>query len=235
MISVIIPVWNHASDAIDCLKALDRQTERDFEVILVDDGSTDDLQARLNVVSVSFPLHLLRFDQNRGAPAARNEGFRHARGDLLLFLDADAMLEPQTLAVMKKALMDHPDVAFAYSSFMFGWKKFAARAFDVEALKQGNYIHTSAMLRREVFPGFDESLKRFQDWDLWLTIVERGGRGFAIKETLMRVRVDQHRKTISRWVPAFLFRLPWPLFGYTPLLIKQYREAEAIVKAKHKL
>ncbi|MDP3794188.1 MAG: hypothetical protein Q8R07_05595, partial [Candidatus Uhrbacteria bacterium] len=119
------------------------------------------------------------------------------------------------------------------SSFYFGWKLFKLHAFDARALHQQNYIHTSSLMRREVFSGFDESLSKFQDWDLWLTIVKNGGRGVWIKEPLFRVKTSWKRQSISHWLPKAFYRIPWPILGYTPVAISRYREAEAIVKRKH--
>ncbi|MDP3793638.1 MAG: glycosyltransferase family A protein, partial [Candidatus Uhrbacteria bacterium] len=116
MISVIIPVYNHAKEALECLQALGEQTERDFEVIMVDDGSTDGLADRVDEISSSFHFVFIRFPKNRGAPAARNEGFRHAKGEYVIFLDADVELERNALKVMKKTLDHHPEAAFVYSS-----------------------------------------------------------------------------------------------------------------------
>ncbi len=233
MISIIIPVYNHAKELVECLQSLVDQTEKDFEVIVVDDGSRAAFSVERS--AFSFPIEVIRFDQNCGAPVARNEGFRHSKGDLVIFLDADVDLEPQALEIMKQTLGDHPEAAFAYSSFYFGWKLFRGRLFDTQALRQQNYIHTSSLMRRAAFPGFDESLKKFQDWDLWLSIAEHGGRGVWIEEPLFRVKTGGRRSPISHWLPKAFYRIPWPILGYTPPTIRSYREAEEIVKRKHQI
>ncbi len=220
-ISVIIPVYNHAKALQACLRSLKRQTFRDFEIIIVDDGSKE-----------AVPGATIRFDKNRGAPAARNAGFAESRGEFVIFLDADAVLKPEALQKMKDALDTNPDADFVYSGFRFGFKTFRSQAFDAQALRQANYIHTSALIRREAFPGFDEALKKFQDWDLFLTMSEQGRAGCWIDEELFALKA---RGTMSNWMPKIVFKVPWPVFGYMPKTIKKYREAEKIIRHKHKL
>lgn len=239
-ISVIIPVFNHAEALAECLRSLEKQTVQDFEIIIVDDGSAapvilnevKDLTQSEILRSAQNDVQLIRFEKNRGAPAARNEGFRRSKGEYLIFLDADAVLRPDALERMVQALETHPEADFAYPSFRFGWKTFKGRSFDEKALHESNYIHTSALIRRDAFPGFDESLKKFQDWDLFLTMAERGSRGVWIDEVLFSLKAHG---TMSNWLPSFAYRIPWPVLGWTPNTIKKYRAAEHVIREKHGL
>lgn len=230
-VSIIIPVYNHADEAVACLDALKKQTFKDFDVTMVDDGSKDGLAERVFGKEYPFAFDLVRFFENSGAPRARNEGLHRSEGTYVMFLDADVTLEPKALEIMVKTLDEHPEAAFAYPSFYFGWKLFRGRPFDAESLKQKNYIHTSALVRREAAPKFDESLKKLQDWDFFLTIAERGGKGIWIPEALYRIK--PRRSGYSHWLPAFVYSLPWDVFGFAPARLKRYREAEEIVLRKH--
>lgn len=230
-ISIIIPTWNHADALVYCFAALEQQTEKDVEVIVVDDASTDHTAQVLHRLGPSVPFQTIRLPENRGAAAARNEGARLAVGRSLLFLDADVVLHPDALQKMRQALDTHSDTAFVYSAFRFGWKTFKSHPFSLERLKETPYIHTTALLRRTVFPGFDERLKKFQDWDLWLTIAERGGKGHFLPEELFTVAV--RTEGISHWIPSVAHRLPWPIFGWTPREVRNYRYWEGVVKQKH--
>ncbi|MCK9360718.1 glycosyltransferase [Patescibacteria group bacterium] len=220
-ISVIIPVFNHAEALQACLRSLERQSVQDFEIIIVDDGSTKPV---MNAA--------IRFEKNKGAPAARNAGFAQAKGEYVIFLDADAVLRSDALEKLKKTLVKHPDADFAYSSFKFGFKKFASFPFDRELLKRTNYIHTSALIRREAFPGFDESLKKFQDWDLFLTMAEAGRRGVFVNEVLFSLKTNG---TMSQWLPSLAHFIPWPLFGWMPKPVAKYQAAEKLIRTKHHL
>lgn len=224
-VSVIIPVYNHSSALFATLRALFAQSYKDFEVIVVDDGSTDNLEEVLALwtgkITVIKQVHA-------GAPSARNAGVHVAKKDFLLFLDADVELRPDALEKFVKALEASPSADFAYSSFKFGWKKFAGMAWNLNELKNKNFIHTTSLIRANKFPGFDESLKRFQDWDLWLTIGGRGGQGVFIPEILFTVQ--PRKEGMSKWLPSFIYNLPW-----RPASARKYQEAAEIVKKKHNI
>jgi glycosyltransferase involved in cell wall biosynthesis len=231
LVSVIIPSWNHGPELMRCLASLESQTYGSFEVIVVDDGSTDGTADMVKNFKHSFPLDYVRLERNAGASAARNAGERRSRGELLMFADADAELRPHAIERMAAELEKHPECDFAYSSFRFGWKKFGSRPFDAKALRRIPYIHTTSMLRRRAFPGFDESLKKFQDWDLWLTMSERGSTGSWIPEVLFSIKA--RRLGMSRWLPSFFHKLPWECIGWAPRELRNYRKWEKVVKEKH--
>lgn len=231
-ISVVIPCYQHQAELELALQALSAQTLVDqIECVVVDDGSSPPLC--LPEEPLPFPCRCIRLDKNRDAAHARNLGFDQTGGEFVLFLDADALLVPCALERFTEALDAHPEASFAYSDFVFGWKTFLGRSFDIQALRRCNYIHTTTLVRRAHAVRFDESLVKFQDWDYWLTMAEAGFSGVWIHESLFRVLTRRGRK--SYWLPAFLYRLPWPLFGFTPAPIERYRLAEMVIKKKHHL
>ena len=235
-ISIIIPAYNSAETIGACLESIFNQTFKDFEVIVVDDGSTDDLTGALkpwlNVTppqpSPSKGEGVIKYfkQENCGAASARNRGFGESRGEYVIFCDADVVMERTMLEKMFDTLEKNQKVAYAYSSFKFGFKKFPLWPFDAGKLKQMPYIHTTSLICRDKFPGFDESLKRFQDWDLWLTMLEKGESGVFIDEFLFSVKSGG---TMSAWLPKFFYKLSWLK------AVKKYQEAEEIIKKKHRL
>ncbi len=233
-IAVVIPCYNHASELRLALESLTRQTITPTEIVVVDDASRDDPESIVNEFASRLPIHFVKFPVNRGAPAARNEGKRLTASPLLLFLDADAELVPHALETFSRALRERPDADFAYSNLWWGRKAFRAREFDPEALARRNFIHTSSLLRRSAFPGFDESLMKFQDWDLWLTMREHKSQGVWINEFLYRIE-PRRAGGMSFWLPSILHQLPWPIFGWMPQEIRRSRAAGAIVRAKHRI
>lgn len=228
-ISVIIPVYNHALELSKALESIFNQTFQDIEVIIVNDGSTDGVASVLFGWQVNRQNLKIINQANLGAPAARNRGFKESVGQYVIFLDADLTAKPEMLKKMVKILDEKSEIDFVYSSFNFGWKKFICGPFDVSRLKKDNYIHTSSLLRREKFIGFDEALKKFQDWDLWLTMVEKGGKGYWLDEYLFKV--EPRYNGYSSWLPSFVYRLPW-----LPIpALKKYNHWKKIVQNKHKI
>lgn len=229
-ISIIIPVYNNAKEIGECLDSLKKQTFKDYEIIIVDDGSTDGLNLalqdrRTRVKAVISQPHA-------GPAVARNYGFKQASGQYLLFCDSDIVMKPGMLELMVKALDNNPDIAFVYSSFKYGFKKFKLNDFDLAKLKKINYIHTTSMLRRECFFGFDENLKRFQDWDLWLTLAEKGFKGKRIPKTLFKVK---RGGAISSWLPKLTYKIPWRQMGIDFERVRKYDEAKEIILKKHNI
>ncbi|HRH32147.1 MAG TPA: glycosyltransferase family 2 protein [bacterium] len=232
LISVIIPTYQHAASLPKCLDSVFAQIYQPLEVIVVDDGSTDDTQAVLEryagrIISIK--------QENAGANPARNRGLREAKGDYVIFCDADVTMSPGMLERMYGALTQHPEASYAYSGFWFGWKHFKGIPFSADGLKRTNFVHTSSLVRRADFPGFDDAIKRLQDWDVWLTMLEHAKVGILVPETLFTVGIDGASRIGSSWLPAFVYRLPWHVLGWKPLRVKKYEAAREIIKSKHHL
>lgn len=232
-ISVIIPVYNHAAALPRSWRSILAQTRRPDEVVVVDDGSTDDIAGVMKtLISVTnfFPVKFLR-QTNQGAPCARNRGLAAACGSLIIFWDADTVARPDMLARLEEALNNHPDKSYAYSRFKFGWKTMRSHAFDPALLKTQNYIDTTSLIRRRDFPaaGWDTTLKRFQDWDLWLTMLSQNKTGVFLPAVLY-AKIVHDRMGMSRWLPRFVYRLP-----FQTRAVRAYEEAKQIILKKHRL
>ncbi len=221
-ISIIIPVYNHAKKLVQCLESIKNQTFSDYEVIIVNDGSTDIQHDELErVVSGQLAVDSCIYQNNAGAPKARNRGFDESKGQYVIFCDADVVMKPDMLAKMNNVLDENPDTSYVYSSFKFGWKKFKLWEFDADKLREMPYIHTTSLMRREHFTGFDPNIKRLQDWDLWLTMLEKGDAGKWVDRILFTVKAGG---SMSFWLPSFLAKKN-----------AEYKKAVAVVKTKHKL
>ena len=232
MISIIIPVYNQAEKLIKTLDSLNKQSYQDLEVIIVNDGSSDNVEniCALYLQNLKTDIKYLFLNQtNQGAPAARNRGFQEAKGDYLFFCDADAILYPKAIETLLKALENNPKISYAYSSFLWGNKLFKLGEFDADKLKKMPYIHTMSLIRRSDYPlnGWDESIKKFQDWDLWLSMLEKGKIGIFVPEVLFMVIPGG---TISSWLPSFAYKL----LPFLPV-VKKYNNALKIIKDKHGL
>lgn len=230
LISIIIPVFNHAHTLKRCLEGIGAQEYRPLEVILVNDGSTDNFEMIAATTAATVPRRVINA-KHRGASAARNLGLRAARGKYVIFWDADTVGKPGLLVSMHAALAAHPEASYAYSQFKFGWKKMTSQPFSAADLKRYNYIDTTSLIRRPALRGiigpFDENLTRFQDWDLWLTLLEQKKTGVFLPQVLY-TKVVRGRAGISRWLPRFAYRLPGRIRP-----IEEYRRAREIVLKKH--
>jgi len=179
-ISVIIPAYNQSRYLGEAIRSTLAQSFGDFEVVVVDDGSTDDTKA----VALAFDDRRLRYvyQANRGLSAARNTGIRHARGAFLTFLDSDDLFMPDKLALLSSALRENPALGLVAGQAVLidHLGRFVGETFDKgppsdgSELLLGNPLHVgSVLLRREWQERvglFDETLRSYEDWDLWLRL-----------------------------------------------------------------
>lgn len=232
-ISVVIPCYNHANILRRTLEGLTRQTLQPKEVVIIDDGSLDKPVEIVHEFAPRLPITYKRLEKNYGAPYARNIGAKLTSGKYIIFLDADAELIPEALELFQDALIRDPSASFAYADFLWGAKRFRGMPFSLDELKKKNYIHTSSLIKREDMVEFDETLKKFQDWDLWLTMAERGKYGAWINRVLYRIQ--PRHQGMSRWLPRIAYWIPWQRLGFEPKEITSYRGAELIVRRKHQI
>jgi glycosyltransferase involved in cell wall biosynthesis len=182
-VSVVIPCHNQARFIADAIESLRAQTYSEFDVIVVDDGSTD---GSADIVE-RFGVPIVR--QERGGPAAaRNAGFRATTGDYVVFLDGDNMLERHALEANLHAFEDHPESAFVGGRYRYIDERGGHRPSSVlpdpktpddhyAALLSENYFGSpdNVMFRRSVLDAvglFDSSVDGLEDYDLYLRIAK---------------------------------------------------------------
>lgn len=129
-----------------------------------------------------------------GAQRARNAGVKDAEEPYLIFVDDDVVLHAGALRRMLRELSGAPsDVGYVYCDYRIechgtyqhpAGDRLQSQEFSARELRNGNFVPMCSLMRREIFPGFDEKLKRLQDWDLWLSILENGYVGRYIPEAL---------------------------------------------------
>lgn len=230
MISVIIPTYQEGKNLPETLDALFAQTMKNIEIIVVDDGSTDDTAQHVQpYLSRITYLKIPHSDRQ----IARNIGMKASRGEYVIVCDADTRMIPTGLSEMASVLDLRQDISFVYSSFRWGWKQFLSFDFDLERLKKMNYINMASLVRRSDHPGFDESLGRLQDWDIWLTLGLQGKEGYRIPRILFSV--GEHRGGLSRWLPKIMYSVPWKKFGIRIARLENYAYWRSVLLKKHRL
>jgi glycosyltransferase involved in cell wall biosynthesis len=193
-ISVIVPCYNGGRFLDGLMAALDRQTFRDFEIIIVDDGSTDELTAH-KLAELKNRVRVIR-QPNSGLPAARNAGARAARAAMFFTNDCDDTIEPTYLAETFAALQNAPpDVATAFSHMrLIGGDTGAyPRYFNRFDLLFGNIVGAGLLVRKvcwRAVGGYDETMRDgYEDWDFNLRLAEAGFRSIEIAKPLFNYRV----------------------------------------------
>ena len=206
-ISVIIPAYNAAEYLGEALSSAAAQTLRPFEIIVVDDGSTDKTADILREFITRFPDLLKCISQsNRGPAAARNAGIRLAQGDLIAFLDADDLWDRDKLALQVEALAKSPEAGLVFCDMrhqVAGQQVHASYLHErgyhhvgaghiYENLLEENFIFTPTVLvRREVLKRvghFSENLRITEDYDLWLRIAQEHSVCFVDRPLVTRRR-----------------------------------------------
>jgi glycosyltransferase involved in cell wall biosynthesis len=196
-VSVVIPTYNQASLLPEAIASVCAQQWPNLEIIVVDDGSTDDTQKVLNQLSSERSLRWFR-QNNAGAAAARNRGIHAATGEWIAFLDADDFWLPAKLAIQFEQLEKHgADFSFTNSRLRFeNGHESELRCPIVERplfhqLLTGNLFGTpTVVLRKSCFDRvglFDEQLRTGEDWDMWLRLASTFTHVW-VKEPLAVVR-----------------------------------------------
>lgn len=193
-VSVVIPCYNLGEYLDEAVESVLAQTYQDFEILIVDDGSTDE-QTRTLLANYSQPRTRVIRTDNRGLSAAKNTGAARTTGKYLCMLDADDRLDPRYMALSVAALDQDETLAFAshwLRTFGEEEKDWTPAACDFPALLDLNTVNGAALVRREALNavgGFDESMREgCEDWDFWIALVARGFRGRIIPEVLFHYR-----------------------------------------------
>ncbi|MFH1862214.1 MAG: glycosyltransferase, partial [bacterium] len=196
-VSVIIPCYNYARYLQEAVNSVLAQTFQDIEIIIVNDGSTDESQYIAEELVRAHPDYRLQLicTENSGQPASsRNRGIQEAHGDFILCLDADDALEASLLEECVRLLDSDPNIAIAYTDrkdFDGVEQVVYSREYDYALLKHANFISYCALYRREVWEtvgGYRLNVKGVEDWDFWIAASARGYSGKRLPKPLFKYR-----------------------------------------------
>jgi glycosyltransferase involved in cell wall biosynthesis len=179
-ISVILPTYNQAWYLPTTIESILNQTYNDYELIIVNDGSTDDTPCILKQYHQP-PFCTVIHQSNQKLPGALNTGFRQARGKYLTWTSSDNILYPNMLAELKDALEVKPDVGLVYADWQLIdtdgniLREVRTPEFDRLLLMRINYINACFMYRREFqdeFGLYNPEYLHAEDWEYWWRLAQ---------------------------------------------------------------
>jgi len=206
-VSVIIPAYNQAKYLRDAIDSVLNQTFQDLELIIVDDGSTD--ETRDIVSSYNHNKITYIYQENQGLSSARNTGIKSSNGSYLAFLDSDDLFLPNIIEDQIIALHNQPTLKVVLCGWNYidehgsviisviPWEKYPNP--DLESLLIGMpYVPTGTLFRRDCFEGiglFDETLTGGEDWDLFIRLASTNNLMAWTKGILCNYRIHSSNMT----------------------------------------
>ena len=184
-VSIIIPAYNAESTIRCTIESIQKQTFSDFELIVINDGSTDRTAEIIRGIKDSR-IKLLCY-KNGGLPVARNRGIQNATGEYIAFLDADDLWTKDKLEKQLAVLEANPEAGVAYSmtcyidrqgNFLYNCNPVSFEGDVLEELLLTNFLHNGSnpLIRQQAIKAigkFDSSLKSSEDWDYYLKLAAR--------------------------------------------------------------
>jgi glycosyltransferase involved in cell wall biosynthesis len=207
-VSVIIPSYNQVRFVASTVESVLAQTYPNVEIIVVDDGSTDNTREVLAAFSENIRYI---YQENRGLAGARNTGFLASHGDYLLFLDSDDLIHPDKLGLHVALLEAEPDFSLVYSAWQQINEDGTQVLGEVRPNKQGHllkellgrsffFFASAAVVRRECLEQvglFDESLRWGEDADMWLRLARAGYAFGYLDQPLLQYRIHANSMTAN--------------------------------------
>ena len=209
LVSVIIPTYNRESFIKECIESVLHQTFSDFELIVVDDGSTDDTDTIIN--SFGSKVQFIK-QANQGPSAARNTGIRLAAGNWICFLDSDDLWLPKKLERQVEFIRKFSEIKVCYTEEIWYRKgrrvnaakkhqKFSGR-FYKKMLSLCLISPSSVLIHRSVFENaglFDQSLPACEDYDLWLRIGARYSIDLILEPLIIKRNGHDGQQSMKFW------------------------------------
>jgi glycosyltransferase involved in cell wall biosynthesis len=203
LVSIVTPAFNAGKFICETIQSVRAQTFANWELIVVDDGSTDDTQKAVEPFLTDPRIRLL-CQINLGVSLARNAALRVSKGEWIAFLDADDVWFPEKLAQQLSAVELKPAANLVFTNY-FIWdgdrdlelrfknaSKFPADQLERRLIFHNLFGMSSVLVRRSVLEEageFDQTVAPAEDWDIWLRIADKGLRAVGIDKALLRYRV----------------------------------------------
>ena len=201
LVSIITPCFNSHSTIVETIESVKKQSYSHIEHIIVDDGSTVPLEETIHQYLATITL--IR-QENMGVAAARNNAVKHARGNILVFLDADDLIDPCYVEKVAHAFLAKKDVSMVACYVLEtgrSKRKVKIKAFNLDSFYYHNSLFPSIIaVSRALFDrvnGYNEALKVCEDWDLYIRIAEINSNVYIIPEYLFFYRKHKDHSSLT--------------------------------------
>jgi len=205
LFSIIIPCYNQGEFIWETINSALNQTCQNFEIIIIDDGSTD--KQTINILNkIKHKQIKVYHISNGGVSQARNFGVSKASGNYILPLDSDDKIGCEYLAFAQKAFNDNPNLGIVYcKAELFGKKNGAWNLpdYSLKEMLKANAIFVSGIYKKsdfEIVGGYDLAfVKGLEDYDFWLSIIELGRDVLRLDQVLFFYRKHQKKKNSRQY------------------------------------
>lgn len=206
LISFIIPFYNQGKFIQETIESILISTIQNFEIIIVNDGADDENTQELITLIEKFNDFRINVfhQQNSGPSVARNFAIQTAKGDFLVFLDGDDLIEKDTLQICVNTFENNPDITIVYgNNLLFGEKNtlIKPKIITPNNILIFNPIAVCVMIKKEVMLNvkFDENLSKLglEDWELWLNLISKGYKFKYVNHNLFKIRVLKNSRTTN--------------------------------------
>lgn len=203
LISVIIPAFNAETTIVETLISVQNQTYENIEIIIVNDGSTDNTVRIVEEFIKDKPNIYFYSKANQGLPATRNFGFLRSKGEYVVFLDADDIIDKMYIEVCVNAFLENSDLNVVYTQTTFFERLngiYDLPIFSFERILTQNCITATAMIKSAQFKEvgmYDEQMKYCEDWDLWIRLLDRFPNVLKIEQPLFFYRRRNTQDSIT--------------------------------------
>jgi len=213
LITVVIPCYNHGLFISEAIASVERSTWINFEIIIVDDGSTDPYTKEV-LAHLKNSGYKVKYQPNSGPGSARNLAIGIANGRYILTLDADDLIDYTYIEKAVFIMEKNEKIGMVYSyTQLFGDNNFLwkMKDYDYARLLYENIIPNTAIFRKKVWEDvnhYDVNLAGYEDWDFWIRVGSKGWLGYCINEPLIYYRktgisrsvfaLKQHKKIVKK-------------------------------------
>lgn len=256
MISVIIPLYNKEKSIASTLESVLAQTYTDYEIIVVDDGSTDNslkvVQELISRLKIEDWRLKIVSKANGGVCSARNRGIQEAHGEYVALLDGDDILDKEYLAEQVKMIQDFPEAAMWGINFAEtnngklvrkletklpeGYRGYVDHYFEMPGRISDLFCSSSVVIRREVFDKvgmFDERIRYAEDSDMWFRIIATYRVAFYDRYMVYyrfeaENRAQNNARPLSQFLPYYVDKYQTPLYKQNQVFYRWVNHWSAI-------